>query len=612
MSLKKFLLYLLINLNLIVSQNKQISVGNVKFIGNNNLSNKALLKQVELKTSSLFRFSDIDFDRRLLKLDAISIKNLYNSYGFLEATVKDSFKIVDQSADIFFIVNEGKQYFLNAIEINGNKALSNKEILSTLGLNKGEYYNPIKINKNLTLLDEKLQNKGKLYAEFDVQQSISDSVNLSISISEGKDVYINNTWITGNNRVDTLIIRKEIDYRKGDLFKKSLIEKTKKNIYELNILSSLSIITHSLSNTDSLINLEIRIREYENRGVQNFDIGSYDIEYVPGISSMIGFGGSVNWTERMIFNTKNKFDAKGAVVMPTEEGFVYPRFSFDVKISNQRPLSFRLPIQLELFYQQFKNYGDEQGPYVKRLGLQYSNVFRWNQNRSFFDVGLRFELFDESSSLFQNEIEQRKIKLNLTIDKRNNPLYPNSGVFFQFKLDGYGGVLGGERSFSKFETDLRVYSNILNTVNVAGRLNLGEIFNWDEDYDQYESILFEKFYLGGSNTLRAYKPLKFEQDTISTGVGSDDTLILPFGNTAKLLTNLEIRFPLSEKFGLVVFYDGGLISQDLSIVTLDNIFWNRGIGLTYNSPFGPLRIDYGESINDKNLNQLHFGLGYSF
>ena len=169
-----------------------------------------------------------------------------------------------------------------------------------------------------------------------------------------------------------------------------------------------------MSNTDSLINLEIRIREYENRGVQNFDIGSYDIEYVPGISSMIGFGGSVNWTERMIFNTKNKFDAKGAVVMPTEEGFVYPRFSFDVKISNQRPFSLRLPIQLELFYQQFKNYGDEQGPYVKRLGLQYSNVFRWNQNRSFFDVGLRFELFDESSSLFQNEIEQRKIKLNLT------------------------------------------------------------------------------------------------------------------------------------------------------------------------------------------------------
>ena len=35
---------------------------------------------------------------------------------------------------------------------------------------------------------------------------------------------------------------------------------------------------------------------------------------------------------------------------------------------------------------------------------------------------------------------------------------------------------------------------------------------------------FEKFYLGGSNTLRAYKLQKFEQDTISTGVGSDDTL----------------------------------------------------------------------------------------
>ena len=98
-------------------------------------------------------------------------------------------------------------------------------------------------------------------------------------------------------------------------------------------------------------------------------------------------------------------------------------------------------------------------------------------------------------------------------------------------------------------------------------------------------------------------------------MGSDDsplTLILPFGNTAKLLTNWEIRLPFSEKIGLVFFYDGGLISQDLRIISLDNIFWNRGIGLTYNSPFGPLRIDYGESINDKSLNQLHFGLGYSF
>ena len=212
----------------------------------------------------------------MLKLDAISIKNLYNSYGFLEATVKDSFKIIDQSADIF-IVNEGKQYFLNAIEINGNKAYQIKRFCQPN--NKGEYYNPIKINKKLNTLDEKLQNKGKLYAEFDVQQSISDSVNLSTSIREGKDVYINNTWITGNNRIDTLTIRKEIDYRKGDLFRKSLIEK-QKNIYELNILSSLGIITH-LVKYDSLINLEIRIREYENRGVQNFDIGSYDIEYVP-------------------------------------------------------------------------------------------------------------------------------------------------------------------------------------------------------------------------------------------------------------------------------------------------------------------------------------------
>ena len=89
MSLKKFFLYSLIILNLIVSQNKQISVGNVKFIGNNNLSNKALLKQVELKTSSLFRFSDIDFDRRL------------NVSGFISKVLRFLLLIPIHSTSIF-------------------------------------------------------------------------------------------------------------------------------------------------------------------------------------------------------------------------------------------------------------------------------------------------------------------------------------------------------------------------------------------------------------------------------------------------------------------------------------------------------------------------------
>ena len=619
MKIKLSLLFSFLVFSFTYAQNQQpYSIQNVFFIGNKSLSQKSLLGQIDLKTTTLFSFNDIDFDRRLLKLDAISIKNFYNSKGFLEAVVKDSFEVQNEVVDIFFIINEGVRYYLNDVKLIGSNSIKDDEVLSILGLRKDSPYNPIGINKNLVFLDEKLQEKGKLFALFDIKQIIRDSVNLEITINEGQDIFINNTWITGNELIDTSIVRREIIYNKGDLFRKSLIEKTKRNIFELNLLSSLNIVTHPISDNDSLVNIEIRVREYENRGVQNFDIGSYDIEYVPGISSMIGFGGSVNLTERMVFETKNKFDAKGAVVMPTEEGFIYPRFSFDIKLSNQRPFSLRFPIQIEFFYQQFKNYGAEQGPYVRRFGLQYSNIFRWDQNRSFLEMGLRFERFDESESLFKDEIEQRKLKLHFNIDKRDNPIYPEKGTVIQFKLDTYGGILGGERSFSKIDIDFRAYSNLFDAVNIAGRFNFGQILNWKENYNKYETILFEKFYLGGSNTLRAYKPLKFKQDTISirdlnTNQLNDSlSVVLPLGQTAKFLTNWEIRLPFSGKIGIVLFYDGGFTSNNLQSLNSKLIIWNRGIGITYNSPFGPLRIDYGENINNSKFNQLHFGFGYSF
>ena len=61
--------------------------------------------------------------------------------------------------------------------------------------------------------------------------------------------------------------------------------------------------------------------------------------------------------------------------------------------------------EIKVFFQQFKNFGDEYGPYVRRLGFQYSNIFRWNRQRSFLDIGLTFERFDESEAL-KEDIEQ--------------------------------------------------------------------------------------------------------------------------------------------------------------------------------------------------------------
>ena len=107
---KKNCLTILLLLSISISQNANRKIINkVFFIGNKQIDSIELEEQIELKPPSILKFNSIDFDRRLLKLDAINIKNYYNSIGFLEASVKDSFDVNNNKVDIFFLINERKQ-----------------------------------------------------------------------------------------------------------------------------------------------------------------------------------------------------------------------------------------------------------------------------------------------------------------------------------------------------------------------------------------------------------------------------------------------------------------------------------------------------------------------
>ncbi|MAQ73746.1 MAG: hypothetical protein CMG22_00690 [Candidatus Marinimicrobia bacterium] len=623
--MKKIILFLAVIVNYPLSSQSQEDnfVNKVSFVGNGVLRKSDLSNQLELKPSSLSLFSKPTFDRRLLKLDAISIKNYYHSQGFLEVAVKDSFSISNDGVDVFFVIEEGNRYLLNDVKFNGLKSIKEKSVRSILGLKQGAPYNPVRINTNLTLVDEEYQEKGKLYVKFDIQQEIKDSVNIIINIDEGDDIYINKSWVNGLERMDSSYVLNEIAFNEGDLFNKSLMDKTKRNLLQTGFFSSASLVTHP-ANVDTLVNIEVRIREFQNRGTQDIEFGYTDIEAVPGITSLVGLGGSVRWSDRMILGTNNRFDATGSMVMPTETGFIYPRLNSEIKFSNQRPFKMKTPIQMKLFFQQFKNYGDESGPYVRRFGLQYSNIFRWNRQRSFLDIGARFELFDKSEE-FTNQIEQRKFKIHLHQDNRDNPIYPQKGNVLVFQLNSFGGVLGGNRTYNKYDIDLRQYVSPLKKITVAGRINVGMISGWKADYDkddsvEIEKVLYEKFYLGGSNTLRGLRPLRFFTHATDNVDNNNDGIVddpdesdkIPSGKTAKFLTNWEIRFPLFWKVGAVLFYDGGSISNDLTAIKPSDLRWNRGVGITINLPIGPIRIDYGEDLNDPSIKQFHFGLLYAF
>ena len=161
---------------------------------------------------------------------------------------------------------------------------------------------------------------------------------------------------------------------------------------------------------------------------------------------------------------------------------------------------------------------------------------------------------------------------------------------------------------------------IFNHITLAARINSGAIAGWSDAYDQYETILFEKFYLGGSNTLRAIRPLRFltnQTDNYDNdGDGAideeDESNSIPSGKTAMLLTNLELRFPLPWRLGGVFFADGGNIYNSSAQINYNDLFWNYGFAITLNLPVGPIRIDYAQDSKDSSVNQIQLGVLYAF
>lgn len=588
-------------------------VANVTFMGNKEIPNSSLKKQIQLRKAFLFR--RMDFDRRLLKLDAITLKNYYISKGYLQATVNDSFHIQDGEVDLFFQIDEGRRFYLHEVVIEGNEVIRDKTIASILGLQINQPFNPILLNQNRSLVFAEYDRHGKAFSRLELEKSISDSVQVTIQIEEGPDVYIQSVTVQGTQRVDSAYIRREFLFKVGDIFDKDRLDHTKKILLESGLFSSINIVSQVVPNSDSTLHLLVNVREYEKRGEVSIEPGYFPVQWSEGINELVGLGGYVEWLDRMVLGSTTRFSSRAAAVMPTEEGYRFPRFALDVKFSNPRPfpywlVPFRIPTELRMFYQQFKNYGDEDGPYIRRFGLELTNVYRLKK-RSFIELGLQwegfndFELYSDTTLTESAQVEQRKISLEIHLDNRDDPFYPKKGNMIILKLSSSGGILGGTRTFIKIEGDLRQYWTILGKVTLAGRINTGTITGWRDAYENYETFLFEKFYLGGSNTLRAWKPLLL----LDHEVGGKQ---FPLGKTMKILTNWEVRFPLVWLLGGTFFTDGGTITDSYQDLTRSKFYWDYGLGINLNTPFGPVRLDFARYVEDKKIWQVHFGFMHAF
>ena len=261
-----------IKLNIYVDKGEKIKIKEIDFDGNIVFKTGKLRRTMKkTKKKNLNIFASSKFIDDLYEEDKIKIIKKYNSLGYRDAEIlSDSiYKISDNRIGIRISLQEGSQYFLRDINWVGNTKYESETLDMALKINKGEPYDPELLNTRLNYDEDALSNLyldyGYLF--FNVSPVISkienDSVDIQMRIFEGDRVRLNKVNINGNTKTNEYVIRRELRTKPGDLFSKSDIIRSQRELAQLGFFDpeQFGIEPVNINQAESVVDLDYTMVE---------------------------------------------------------------------------------------------------------------------------------------------------------------------------------------------------------------------------------------------------------------------------------------------------------------------------------------------------------------
>ena len=576
-------------------------VNKIIITGNKQFSTRKLKKQINLKEKTIWRKQT--FTRRLLELDRLNLESFYIKQGYLHCTVKDSFSTHSNNlVDVFFKINEGQMYILKDVIISGAESLSEKKILRLLDHKINAPYNPIQIHNGIKNILNEYANIGRPLTTITDSLEVNNDIRLHLIIHESEPMYINQVTITNNKLVKEKPIRREIALQPGDLYSLKKIELSKRHIYETGLFASVNIRLTDIDTVRNKVNLVVDVRELDMRYLGlDFGLGQ-DRGLREGREPYISLEATGQWLNRNIGGRGSRLSlkAEGALNIDTESGLSQPRLSGEVTWIEPWLLGFRSSNSFTLFAET-QSFDLEKNYYQTNYGGEIALIYQ-PERRLYLKTGVAPQVIESNSQSDYTKSEEVAVTLDFRRDDRDNFLFPKNGTYLA--LSGKIALVGGKPAdYYKLEPSFSQYFNILGPVVLAYRVKVGIMAPLRTGQPTPE---YEKFYLGGSTSLRAWPDNKFEPDHID-----------PDGYNFKGLTSVEVRFPLFWLFGGEVFVDGGNLAGEPDFSEFFKTYrWNYGFGLTLATPLGPIRIDYAIKIPKENEKKqpgrFQLGIPYAF
>ncbi|MEN8210807.1 MAG: outer membrane protein assembly factor BamA, partial [Thermodesulfobacteriota bacterium] len=515
-----------------------------------------------------------------VKNDVVRIESLYKNNGFIDAKVSDpDINIGEKLISIHFNIQEGSQYKVNKIDVTGDLILSKEEIFESILSKEKALYNRENIREDIHALSDIYSNKG--FANVNITPVVDKIeqdklMDITYSIDKGEPVYFNRIEISGNYKTRDKVIRREIKIVEQDLYSKENIQRSFKNLNRLNYFSDIDIKPVKTEN-ENIMDLDVNVVEQQTG---NFSFGG-------GFSSEDGgfLSGSVE--ERNLFGKGQnlKFEAKFG-----QEDILYNLSYFEPYIMDTQISG---GIQLYKEDREFDNYDKEALGMTLKFGYRLFDYTRIGINYNIEDYEIT-NVQTDNTFMTPGSFLTSSIKPYIQYDSRDDYFLPTEGSMHKFSIEYAGEFLGGDIDYTKYLVETGIAFPLF--WKFTGILH-AEGGYLDDRSDSDIDIDHVKFYLGGMNSIRGFD--KYDINGNRSGDVKD------MGGDKYIQFNAEITFPFAEKYRVagVFFYDRGDVYRTGEDIDFGDQFSSVGMGIRWNSPMGPIRLEYGWVIDGKDVKE---------